>query len=298
MKIYSSYESLVGSTPLFKLKSGVFAKLEYTNPTGSIKDRAALNMILDAESSGKIKKGDTIIEPTSGNTGIGLAAVGAALGYRIVIIMPDSMSKERISLMAAYGAEIILTEGALGMAGAIAKAEELAKETGAFIAGQFYNPANPDSHYNTTAPEIFNALDGKIDILVACIGTGGTISGIGRFLKERNPNIIIIGVEPAASPVLSGGHKGSHKIQGIGAGFVPNTLDTAILDEVLTITDEDAYEVGRLLAKEEGLLVGISSGAAYAAALKVLNRTENKGKNIVAIFPDSGSRYLSTEGYY
>ena len=298
MPVINKFEELIGSTPLFDLRDGIFAKLEFFNPAGSIKDRAALYMINEAEKSGKIKAGDTLIEPTSGNTGIGLAAVGASRGYHIIITMPDTMSKERIKLMELFGAKVMLTEGALGMSGAIAKAEALAKETGGIVMGQFVNPANALAHYETTGPEIWRDTDGKVDILISAVGTGGTVTGTGRYLKEQNPDIKIIGVEPASSPVLSGGEKGAHKIQGIGAGFVPEILDTALLDEVVTVTDDEAYEGGRALAKEYGLLVGISSGAAYMAAKKVMERPENRGKTAVVIFPDSGTRYLSTEGYY
>lgn len=304
MKVLKNITELVGTTPIIKLEGGlecvadIYAKLEFLNLTGSIKDRAALSMIKTAEAKGKIKPGDTIVEPTSGNTGIGLAALGSAMGYNVVIVMPDTMSAERITLMKAYGANVILTDGKKGMSGAIEKAEQIAKECGGFITGQFTNPANPKAHFETTGPEIWQDTDGKIDILVCGVGTGGTISGTGEFLKSKKSDIKIIGVEPASSPVLSGGEKGAHKIQGIGAGFVPETLNTAIYDEIIRVTDEDAYAQGKYLAKNCGLLVGISSGAAYKAALDIAKRPENKDKNIVVIFPDSGSRYLSTEGYY
>lgn len=302
MNIYESLTDLVGDTPLLQLKydgeAEIYAKLEFFNPAASIKDRAALYMIEQAEKSGKIKKGDTLIEPTSGNTGIGLAMIGVTKGYRVIITMPDSMSKERITLMKAYGAEVVLTEGTRGMTGAIEKAEELALTLGGIVMGQFTNPANTLAHFETTGPEIWRDTDGKVDILVSAIGTGGTISGVGKYLKSQNSAVRIIGVEPASSPVLSGGEKGAHKIQGIGAGFVPEILDIEIFDELLTVSDEEAFTAGRELAGKQGLLVGISSGAAYAAALKVASREENRGKKIVVIFPDSGSRYLSTEGYY
>ncbi len=302
MNIYESLTDLVGDTPLLQLKydgeAEIYAKLEFFNPAASIKDRAALYMIEQAEKSGKIKKGDTLIEPTSGNTGIGLAMIGVTKGYRVIITMPDSMSKERITLMKAYGAEVVLTDGTLGMVGAIEKAEELAHTLGGTVMGQFTNPVNALAHFETTGPEIWRDTDGKVDILVSAIGTGGTISGVGKYLKSQNSSVKIIGVEPASSPVLSGGEKGAHKIQGIGAGFVPEILDTEIFDELLTVSDEEAFTAGRELAGKQGLLVGISSGAAYAAALRVALREENRGKKIVVIFPDSGSRYLSTEGYY
>ena len=298
LSIVNKFDELIGSTPLFDLGGGILAKLEFFNPVGSIKDRAALYMINEAEKSGKIKTGDTLIEPTSGNTGIGLAAVGASRGYHIIITMPDTMSKERIKLMELFGAEVVLTDGALGMGGAIAKAEELAKKTGGTVMGQFVNPANPLAHYETTGPEIWRESNGKVDILISAVGTGGTITGTGRYLKEQNPDIKVIGVEPASSPVLSGGEKGAHKIQGIGAGFIPEILDRAVIDEIVTVTDDEAYEGGRILAKKYGLLVGISSGAAYMATKKVMERPENRGKRAVVIFPDSGPRYLSTEGYY
>ncbi len=296
MKIKASVSELVGATPLFRLEDNLYAKLEYLNPVGSVKDRAALYMIEDAEKRGVLKSGGTIIEPTSGNTGIGLAAIGASRGYRVIITMPDTMSAERIAVMKALGAEVVLTEGALGMAGAIKRAEALCRELDGIIAGQFSNPANAEAHYRTTAPEIWHDTDGEVDILISAVGTGGTVTGIGRYLKERKPAVRIVAVEPAASPVLSGGEKGAHKIQGIGAGFVPELFDRSVIDEVVTVTDEESYEAGRRLAREKGLLVGISSGAAYAAAERLLKR--DPSKNIVVIFPDSGMRYLSTEGYY
>ena len=303
--IKESALELIGGTPLLKLngyskKAGVsnatlLAKLEYLNPAGSVKDRVALNMIEDAEKSGKLKPGATIIEPTSGNTGIGLAAVAAAKGYRAILTLPDTMSVERRNLLKAYGAEIVLTEGAKGMKGAIAKAEELEKEIdGAIILGQFVNPANPAIHKATTGPEIWKQTDGKVDIFVAGVGTGGTITGVGEYLKEQNPDVKVIAVEPASSPVLTSGTAGPHKIQGIGAGFVPDTLNTKIYDEVITIENEDAFAEGKRFAVSEGILVGISSGAALKAAAIVAEREENKGKTIVVLLPDSGDRYLST----
>ena len=303
--IKQSALELIGGTPLLKLngyskKAGVtnatlLAKLEYLNPAGSVKDRVALSMIEDAEKSGKLKPGATIIEPTSGNTGIGLAAVAAAKGYRAILTLPDTMSVERRNLLKAYGAEIVLTEGAKGMKGAIAKAEELEKEIdGAIILGQFVNPANPAVHKATTGPEIWKQTDGKVDIFVAGVGTGGTITGVGEYLKEQNPDVKVIAVEPATSPVLSKGEAGAHKIQGIGAGFVPDTLNTKIYDEVIAIENDDAFVEGKRFAVSEGILVGISSGAALKAATIVANRPENKGKNIVVLLPDSGDRYLST----
>lgn len=306
-KIYKSADMLIGATPLLalsncqeklNLKATLMAKLEYFNPAGSIKDRVGLSMINDAEQKGILKPGGVIIEPTSGNTGIGLAAVAAARGYRLIIVMPDSMSKERRTLISAYGAELVLTNGASGMAGAIEKAQELHREIeGSIIAGQFENPANPKAHFDTTGPEIWADTDGKVDILVCAVGTGGTITGTGKYLKEQNPNIKIIAVEPAASPVLSGGQKGAHKIQGIGAGFIPKALDTTVYDEIITVSDEDAYSTARLIGKTEGVLVGISSGAALAAAVKLAKLPENKNKNIVVIFPDGGDRYLSGDLY-
>ncbi|HBS90403.1 MAG TPA: cysteine synthase A [Eubacterium sp.] len=304
-KYVESAAELIGKTPLLKLngytkKAGVtnaniFAKLEYLNPAGSVKDRIALAMINDAEKKGLLKPGATIIEPTSGNTGIGIASVAAAKGYRAILTLPDTMSVERRNLLKAYGAELVLTEGAKGMKGAIAKAEELYKEIeGSIILGQFDNPANPAAHKATTGPEIWEQLDGKVDIFVAGVGTGGTITGIGEYLKSQNPDVKIVAVEPATSPVLSKGTAGAHKIQGIGAGFVPKVLDTEVYDEILPIENDDAFEEGRAFAVSEGILVGISSGAALKAATILANRPENKGKNIVALLPDSGDRYLST----
>lgn len=303
-KIYNSVLDLVGGTPImelhnymknFDINGRILAKLEYFNPAGSAKDRVAKQMIADAEASGKLKKGSTIIEPTSGNTGIGLASAAASLGYKCVLVMPDSMSVERIDLLKAYGAEVVLSEGAKGMAGAVAKAEELAKNIpGSFIAGQFENPSNPKAHYLTTGPEIWADTDGKIDIFVATVGTGGTLTGTAKYLKEKNPNIKIVAVEPASSPLLSEGKAGPHKIQGIGANFVPEILDTDLYDEVLTVTDDDAYKAANAIAKLEGILVGISSGAAVSAAAKIGKRPENAGKNIVTVLPDSGDRYMSS----
>ena len=301
-KIYTSADQLIGHTPLLELThieeglgAKILAKLEYFNPAGSVKDRIAKAMLDDAEKSGKLKKGAVIIEPTSGNTGIGLASVAAARGYRIIIVMPETMSVERRQLMKAYGAELVLTEGAKGMKGAIAKAEELAKEIpGGFIPGQFVNPANPAAHKATTGPEIWEDTDGKVDIFVAGVGTGGTVSGVGEYLKSQNPNVKVIAVEPADSPVLSKGTAGSHKIQGIGAGFVPDTLNTKIYDEIIAVENEAAFEAGREIGKKEGVLVGISSGAALWAAKELAKRPENKGKTIVALLPDTGDRYLST----
>ena len=304
MKVYNKITDLIGSTPLLKLNSlierenlgaEVFAKLEYFNPAGSVKDRVALNMIVEAENSGKLKKGAVIIEPTSGNTGIGLAAVAASRGYRAILTMPETMSVERRNLLKAYGAEIVLTDGAKGMKGAIAKAEELAAEIpNSFIPGQFVNPANPAIHLATTGPEIWHDTDGKVDIFVAGVGTGGTVSGVGAYLKQQNPNVKVVAVEPAGSPVLSKGTAGPHKIQGIGAGFVPDTLNTGIYDEIIPVENDDAFKTGRALAHTEGLLVGISSGAAVWAASQLAKRPENKGKIIVALLPDTGERYLST----
>lgn len=303
-KIYTSSDELIGKTPIlelthlekkYDLKAKILAKLEYFNPAGSVKDRIAKAMIDDAEQSGKLKAGSVIIEPTSGNTGIGLAAVAAARGYRIIIVMPETMSVERRQLMKAYGAELVLTEGAKGMKGAIAKAEELAKEIpNSFIPGQFINPANPKAHYLTTGPEIYEDTDGNVDIFVAGVGTGGTITGVGKYLKSKNPKIRVVAVEPESSAVLSTGVPGAHKIQGIGAGFVPDVLDTKIYDEIITVSNEDAFETGRLICKNEGVLVGISSGAAVYAALELAKRSENEGKTIVVLLPDTGDRYLST----
>ena len=303
-KVVKSITELIGNTPMLELtgieeshslEASVIAKLEYFNPCGSVKDRVAKNMIENAEKNGDLKPGSVIIEPTSGNTGIGLASVGVSKGYRVIITMPETMSAERRNLMKAYGAELVLTEGSKGMNGAIAKAEELAKEIpGAFIPGQFSNPSNPQAHFETTGPEIWEQTGGNVDILVSGVGTGGTISGVGKFLKSKNPNIKIIAVEPESSPVLSGGKPGPHGIQGIGAGFIPETLNTEIYDEIVTVADSDAYQTGRDLAKTEGLLVGISSGAAVWAAVQAAKREENKGKTIVAVLPDTGERYLST----
>ena len=303
-KIYTSADQLVGHTPLLELthveasnnlEAKILAKLEYFNPAGSVKDRIAKAMLDDAEKNGKLKAGSVIIEPTSGNTGIGLASVAAARGYRIIIVMPETMSVERRQLMKAYGAELVLTEGAKGMKGAIAKADELAKEIpNSFIPGQFVNPANPAAHRATTGPEIWEDTDGKVDIFVAGVGTGGTVTGVGEFLKSKNPNVKVVAVEPASSPVLSKGVAGSHKIQGIGAGFVPDTLNTKIYDEIIAVENEAAFEAGREIGKKEGVLVGISSGAALWAAKELAKRPENKGKTIVALLPDTGDRYLST----
>ena len=302
--IYTSADQLIGKTPLLELtqiekseglNAKILAKLEYFNPAGSVKDRIAKAMIDDAEAKGILKTGSTIIEPTSGNTGIGLASVAAARGYQIIIVMPETMSVERRQLMKAYGAELVLTEGAKGMKGAIAKAEELAKEIpGSFIPGQFVNPANPEVHERTTGPEIWEDTDGKVDIFVAGVGTGGTITGTGRYLKRQNPDVKVVAVEPASSPVLSQGKAGSHKIQGIGAGFVPDVLDTKIYDEIISVENDDAFAAGKLVGKKEGVLVGISSGAAIWAAIELAKRPENAGKTIVALLPDTGDRYLST----
>lgn len=303
-KIYKSADELIGRTPLlelthiekeFDLQAKILAKLEYFNPAGSVKDRIAKAMIDDAEKSGKLNQNSTIIEPTSGNTGIGLASVAAARGYKIIIVMPETMSVERRQLMKAYGAELVLTEGSLGMKGAIAKAEELSKEIpDSFVAGQFVNPANPDIHRKTTGPEIWEDTDGKVDIFVAGVGTGGTITGVGQYLKSQNPEIKVVAVEPKSSAVLSTGIAGAHKIQGIGAGFVPDVLDTSVYDEIITVENEDAFSSGRLIGKKEGVLVGISSGAALNAAIELAKRDENNGKNIVVLLPDTGDRYLST----
>lgn len=304
MKTYDSITDLIGGTPLLKLsrygaanglEAAVYGKLEYLNPAGSVKDRIAKAMIDEAEAAGTLKPGSVIIEPTSGNTGIGLAAVAASRGYRVLLTMPETMSVERRNLLKAYGAELVLTDGAAGMKGAIAKAQELAAEMpGSFIPGQFTNAANPAAHRAATGPEIWNDTDGRVDIFVAGVGTGGTLSGVGEYLKSRNPHIQVVAVEPAGSPVLSKGTPGPHKIQGIGAGFVPETLNTAIYDEILPVGNEDAFETGRMLARKEGLLVGISSGAAVYAAAALAKRPENKGKLIVALLPDTGDRYLST----
>lgn len=302
--IYTSADQLIGKTPLLELthieqelglKAKILVKLEYFNTAGSVKDRIAKAMIDEAEQSGKLKAGSVIIEPTSGNTGIGLASVAAARGYRIIIVMPETMSAERRQLMKAYGAELVLTEGAKGMKGAIAKAEELAKEIpNSFIPGQFVNPANPKAHFETTGPEIYADTDGKVDYFVAGVGTGGTITGVGEYLKSKNPNVQVIAVEPASSAVLSTGVAGSHKIQGIGAGFVPDVLNTKIYDEIMTVTNEDAFSTGKHIGRKEGVLVGISSGAAVWAAIEIAKHPENEGKNIVVLLPDTGDRYLST----
>ena len=303
-KIYTSADQLIGHTPLLELthiekkenlNAHILAKLEYFNPAGSVKDRIAKGMIDDAEAKGVLKPGSVIIEPTSGNTGIGLASVAAARGYRIIIVMPETMSVERRQLMKAYGAELVLSDGAKGMKGAIAKAEEIAAQTpGSFIAGQFVNPANPKAHYETTGPEIWEDTDGQVDIFVAGVGTGGTLTGTGKFLKEQNPNVKVVAVEPASSPVLSKGVAGAHKIQGIGAGFVPDVLDTKIYDEIITVENDDAFATGKLVGHSEGVLVGISSGAAVWAGIQLAKRPENKGKTIVVLLPDTGDRYLST----
>ena len=302
--IFTSADQLIGKTPLLELTNiekeeglevRILAKLEYFNPAGSVKDRIAKAMIDDAEEKGLLKPGSVIIEPTSGNTGIGLASVAAARGYRIIIVMPETMSVERRQIMKAYGAELVLTEGAKGMKGAIAKADELAQEIpNAFIPGQFVNPANPAIHKATTGPEVWEDTDGEVDIFVAGVGTGGTITGVGEYLKEQNPNVRIVAVEPASSPVLSKGTSGSHKIQGIGAGFVPDVLNTAVYDEIIPVENEDAFAAGKLVGRKEGVLVGISSGAAVWAAIQLARRPENKGKTIVALLPDTGDRYLST----
>ena len=303
-KIYTSADQLIGGTPLLelshiekaeKLEAKLLAKLEYLNPAGSVKDRIAKAILDDAEASGKLKSDSVIIEPTSGNTGIGLASVAAARGYRIIIVMPETMSVERRQLMKASGAELVLSDGAKGMKGAIAKAEEIAAQTpNSFIAGQFVNPANPKTHYETTGPEIWADTDGEVDIFVAGVGTGGTLTGTGKFLKERKPSVKVVAVEPASSPVLSKGSAGAHKIQGIGAGFVPEVLDTTVYDEVIPVADNDAFSTGRLVGRSEGVLVGISSGAAVWAGIELAKRPENKGKTIVVLLPDTGDRYLST----
>ena len=303
-KIYKSADELIGKTPLLELtniekslnlKAKILAKLEYFNPAGSVKDRIAKAMIDDAEALGKLKPGSVIIEPTSGNTGIGLASVAAARGYRIIIVMPETMSVERRQLMKAYGAELVLTEGAKGIKGAIAKAEELAAATpGSFIPGQFVNPANPKAHRESTGPEIYEDTDGKVDIFVAGVGTGGTVTGVGEYLKSKNPDVKVVAVEPASSAVLSTGVAGAHKIQGIGAGFVPDVLNTSVYDEIITVSNDDAFATGKLVGRSEGVLVGISSGAAVKAAIELAQRPENEGKTIVALLPDTGDRYLST----
>lgn len=302
-RIYKSSTELIGKTPLaeltrieekYGLKAKIYAKLEYFNPAGSVKDRVALGMIEKAEKGGKLVKNSVIVEPTSGNTGIGIAAAGVAKGYRVVIVMPETMSVERRKLIAAYGAEVVLSEGSLGMKGAIAKAEEIAKNENGIILGQFVNPANPEIHYKTTGPEIYADTDGDVDFFVAGVGTGGTITGVGKYLKEKIAGVKIVAVEPEKSPVLSAGKSGAHGIQGIGAGFVPPVLDTSVYDEVITVSDADAYSFGRDIAKTEGYLVGISSGAALKAAVEIASRPENAGKKIVTLFPDSGDRYLST----
>ncbi len=304
-KIYTAVDQLIGRTPILELtqiekelhlKGRIFAKLEYFNPAGSVKDRVGKAMIDDAEQSGRLKKGSVIIEPTSGNTGIGLAAAAAARGYRVIIVMPETMSMERRKLMKAYGAELVLTDGTAGMKGAIARAEELAREIpDSFIPGQFVNPANPEVHFRQTGPEIYEDMDGEVDLFVAGVGTGGTITGVGAYLKKQNPKIRVAAVEPSGSPVLSGGAAGKHGLQGIGAGFVPEVLDTGIYDEIITISDETAYETVRLIGRREGVLAGISSGAAVAAAIELAKRPENAGKHIVVLMPDAGDRYLSTE---
>lgn len=304
MAIFNNVTELIGKTPILKLnnfiaaeniEANIFAKLEYFNPAGSVKDRIANAMIAAAEADGTLKKGATIIEPTSGNTGIGLASVGTAKGYKVILTMPETMSVERRNLVKAYGAEVVLTEGALGMKGAIAKAEELKESTdGAVILGQFVNPANPKAHYETTGPEIWEDTDGKVDVFIAGVGTGGTLSGVGKYLKEKNSDVKIYAVEPESSPVLSEGHGGAHKIQGIGAGFVPETLDTDVYDGIITVPNEAAFETGNKIAKTEGILVGISSGAAVWAAKQLAAKEEFKGKNIVVLLPDTGDRYLST----
>lgn len=304
MAVYTSIDQLIGNTPLLELsnieknldlKAKVLVKLEYFNPAGSVKDRIAKAMLDDAEATGKLNKDSVIIEPTSGNTGVGLASVAAARGYRLIITMPETMSVERRLLMKAYGAELVLTDGAKGMKGAIAKAEELTAEIpNSFIAGQFTNPANPQAHIKTTGPEIWNDTEGKVDVFVAGVGTGGTVTGVGKYLKSQNPDVKVVAVEPASSPVLSKGTAGAHKIQGVGAGFVPDTLDTSVYDEVIAVENDDAFETGRLVGHSEGVLVGISSGAAVWAAIELAKRPENEGKTIVALLADTGERYLST----
>lgn len=303
-KVYTSAVQLVGGTPLLELKviekklslkAKIFAKLEYFNPAGSVKDRVALSMIEDAEKSGKLKEGATIIEPTSGNTGIGIAAIGAAKGYKVIIVMPDTMSEERRKLISAYGAKIALSDGSKGMKGAISTAEKLAEEIkDSVILGQFDNPSNPTAHYNSTGPEIISDTDGNIDYFVSGVGTGGTISGVGKYLKEKLSNVKIIAVEPESSPVLSEGKSGLHKIQGIGAGFIPKTLDTNVYDEIIKVSDNEAYKYCKMIAQTEGILVGISSGAALSVAIEIASKNENSGKNVIVLFPDSGDRYLST----
>ena len=303
-RIYTSADQLIGGTPLLEmthmekaygLNARILAKLEYFNPAGSVKDRVAKSMIDDAEAKGLLKPDSVIIEPTSGNTGIGLASVAAARGYRIIIVMPETMSVERRQIMKAYGAELVLSEGSKGMSGAIAKAEELAAETpNSFIPGQFVNPANPKAHFETTGPEIYQDTDGSVDFFVAGVGTGGTITGVGEYLKSKKPDVKVVAVEPKSSPVLSGGASGPHKIQGIGAGFVPDVLDTKVYDEIIPVENDDAFATGKLIGKKEGVLVGISSGAALWAAIELAKRPENKGKTIVALLPDTGDRYLST----
>lgn len=302
MKIYNSVNELIGNTPLLKIKTNtntnIFAKLECFNPAGSAKDRVAYSIIKDAEEKGILKKGSTIIEPTSGNTGIGIASMGVSRGYRVIIVMPDTMSVERRKLMTAYGAELVLTDGNLGMNGAIAKAEELQKEIpNSIVAGQFVNPANAMAHYKTTGPEIWNDTDGKVDVFVAGVGTGGTITGVGEYLKEQNPHIEIVAIEPDTSAVLSGESAGAHKLQGIGAGFIPEVLNTKVIDKIIKVSAENAYNTARNLAKNEGILVGISSGAALYGALTLAEKEEYKGKNIVVLLPDTGDRYLSTDLY-
>lgn len=308
MKTYNSIAQIVGNTPIlelvhiekeYDLKAKIYGKLEYFNPAGSVKDRIAKGMIEDAENRGILKEGSVIIEPTSGNTGIGLASIAASKGYRIIIVMPDTMSVERRKILKAYGAELVLTEGSKGMKGAIEKAKEIAESIpNSFIPGQFVNPINPKTHFITTGPEIYNDMDGNVDIFVAGVGTGGTLTGVGEYLKSKNPNVKIVAVEPKSSPVLSEGFSGAHKIQGIGAGFVPKILNTNIYDEIITVSNDDAYTVGRLIGKKEGFLVGISSGAAVFAAITLASREENTGKNIVVLLPDTGDRYLSVQDFY